>query len=127
MARIVLDQYRKLIDCRLVQIMDRDRDTDFLAQLVFLVLQKVDGTNLEVQFIGVPAARLYTGGDQEIHPNFTILAVFDIILSEKRDLATTREILDLQDTVRLSVLGHSRLLLLTQINATDPVAFMQLI
>ena len=59
MARIVLDQYRKLIDCRLVQIMDRDRDTDFLDQLVFLVLQKVDGTNLEVQFIGVPAARLY--------------------------------------------------------------------
>ena len=57
MARIVLDQYRKLIDCRLVQIMDRDRDTDFLDQLVFLVLQKVDGTNLEVQFIGVPAAR----------------------------------------------------------------------
>lgn len=64
MARIVLDQYRKLIDCRLVQIMDRDRDTDFLDQLVFLVLQKVDGTNLEVQFIGVPAARLYTGCDQ---------------------------------------------------------------
>jgi len=32
MARIVLDQYRKLIDCRLVQIMDRDRDTDFLDQ-----------------------------------------------------------------------------------------------
>ena len=61
MARIVLDQYRKLIDSRLVQIMDRDRDTDFLDQLVFLVLQKVDGTNLEVQFIGVPAARLYTG------------------------------------------------------------------
>lgn len=60
MARIVLDQYRKLIDSRLVQIMDRDRDTDFLDQLVFLVLQKVDGTNLEVQFIGVPAARLYT-------------------------------------------------------------------
>ena len=52
MARIVLDQYRKLIDSRLVQIMDRDRDTDFLDQLVFLVLQKVDGTNLEVQFIG---------------------------------------------------------------------------
>ena len=107
MARIVLDQYRKLIDCRLVQIMDRDRDTDFLDQLVFLVLQKVDGTNLEVQLIGVPAARLYTGCDQEIHPYFTILAVFDIILSEKRDLATTREILDLQDSVRLSVLGHS--------------------
>mgnify|MGYP007042308284 FL=1 len=99
MARIVLDQYRKLIDCRLVQIMDRDRDTDFLDQLVSLVLQKVDGTNVEVQFIGVPATRLYTGCDQEIHPYFTILAVFDIILSEKRDLATTREILDLQDTV----------------------------
>lgn len=55
MARIVLDQYRKLIDSRLVQIMDRDRDTDFLDQLVFLVLQKVDGTNLEVQFIGAPS------------------------------------------------------------------------
>ena len=40
MARIVLDQYRKLIDSRLVQIMDRDRDTDFLDQLVFLVLIK---------------------------------------------------------------------------------------
>ena len=65
MARIVLDQYRKLIDCRLVQIVDRDRDTDFLDQLVFLVLQKVDGTNLEVQFIGVPAARLYTGCERD--------------------------------------------------------------
>ena len=63
------------------------------------ILNIVDGTNLEVQFIGVPAARLYTGCDQEIHPYFTILAVFDIILSEKRDLATTREILDLQDSV----------------------------
>ena len=36
-------------------------------------------------------------------------------------------ILEYNILIRLSVLGHSRLLLLTQINATDPVAFMQLI
>ena len=59
MARIVLDQYRKLIDCRLVQIMDRDRDTDFLDQLVFLVLQKVDGTVIK-RYIPILPYLLYS-------------------------------------------------------------------
>lgn len=105
MARIVLDQYRKLIDCRLVQIMDRDRDTDFLDQLVFLVLQRLTVPILKSSLLG--SQRL--GSTRAVIKRYILFYHTCCIRYNpvQRDLATTREILDLQDTVRLSVLGHS--------------------